>query len=69
MKLGQVTKLHKRNKITSKKFDYDVMSKVSDVIFIFPNDGQFGTIRKQDSGQTVCKTYVFINSNLLPYKK
>ena len=26
MKLGQVTKLDKRNKITSKKFDDDVMS-------------------------------------------
>ena len=35
MKLGPVTKLDKRNKITSKKFDSDVMSANCDVIFIF----------------------------------
>ena len=30
--------------------------------------GQFGAIRKPDSGRIVCKTYIFINSNLLSYK-
>ena len=68
MKLGPVTKLDKRNKITSKKFDDDVMSANSDVIVIFPIYGQFGAIRKPDSGRIVCKTYIFINSNLLSYK-
>ena len=68
MKLGPVTKLDKRNKITSKKFDDDVMSENCDVIVIFPIYGQFGAIRKPDSGRIVCKTYIFINSNLLSYK-
>ena len=68
MKLGQVVKLHKRNKTMSKKIDDDVISKNCDVIVIFPIYGQFGTIQKPDSGHIVCKTYVFINSNLLSYK-
>ena len=65
MKLGPVTKLDKRNKTTSKKFDDDVMSENCDVIVIFPIYGQFGAIRKPDSGRIVCKTYIFINSKLL----
>ena len=68
MKLVQVTKLDKRNKITSKKFDNDVMSINYDVIVIFTVYGQFGAIWKTDSGRIVCKTYIFINSNLLSYK-
>ena len=68
MKLGPVTKLHERNKITSKKFDGDVMSENYDVIVIFSIYSKFGAIRKPDSGHIVCKTYVFINSNLLSYK-
>ena len=43
MKLGQVTKLDKRNK-TLKIFDNDVMSANCDVIAIFPIYGQFGAI-------------------------
>ena len=35
MKLGPITKLDKRNKTTSKKFDHDVMSTNCDVIVIF----------------------------------
>ena len=35
MKLGPVTKLDKRNKTMSKKFDHDVTSKNCDVIAIF----------------------------------
>ena len=35
MKLGPVTKLDKRNKITSKKSDDDVMSTNCDIIVIF----------------------------------
>ena len=68
MKLGPVTKLDKRNKTTSKKFDDHVMSENCDVIAIFPIYGQLGAIRKLDSGRIVCKIYVFINSNLLSYK-
>ena len=68
MKLGPVTKLDKRNKITSKKFDVDVMSESCDVIVIFLIFGQFGAVRRPDSGHRVCKSYVFINSNLLSYK-
>ena len=65
MKLGPVTKLDKRNKATSNKFDDDAMSTICDLIVIFPIYGQFGAIRKPDSGRIVCKTYIFINSNPL----
>ena len=68
MKLGPVTKVNKRNKITSKKFDDNVMSANCDAIVIFPSYGQFGGIRKPDSRHIVCKTYIFISSNLLSYK-
>ena len=64
MKLGPVTKLDKKNKTTSKKIDDDVMSGICDVIVIFPNYSQFGPIQKPDSGRIVCKTYIFIKSNL-----
>ena len=68
MKLGPVTKLDKRNKTTSKQFDFDVMSENCDVILIFHNFGQFGGFRRPDSGHRVCKSYFFSNSNLLSYK-
>ena len=44
------------------------MSENCNIIAIFPIYGQFGAIRKPDSGRIVCKTYIFINSNLLSYK-
>ena len=68
MKLRLVTKLDKRNKTRSKKFSDDVMSANCDVIVIFPIYGQFGAIQTPDSGRIVCKTYIFIYSNLLSYK-
>ena len=68
MKPGPVTKIDRRNKITSKNFDDDLISTNCDVIVIFPIYGQFGAIRKLDFGRMVCKTYIFINSNLLSYK-
>ena len=68
MKLGPVPKLDKRNKTTSKKFDDDVMSANCDVSVNFPIYGQFGAIRKPDTGRIVCKTYIFIKSNFLFYK-
>ena len=44
------------------------MSANCDVIIIFPIYGQFGVIQMPDSGRIVCKTYIFINSNVLSYK-
>ena len=68
MKLGLATKLHSRNKATSKNFDVDVMSENYDVIVIFQIFGQLGVIRRPDFGHRVCKSYVFSNRNLLSYK-
>ena len=68
MKLGPVTKLDKKNKTTLKKFDDGVMSESCDVIPIFLVFGQFGAIWKPDSRRRACKTYIFIDSNLLSYK-
>ena len=65
MKAGLVTKLYKRNKTTSKKFDDNVMSANCDVIVIFSIYGQFRAIWKPDSGCIICITYIFINSHLL----
>ena len=59
LKLGSETKLDKRNKIAPKKVD-DVMSENCDVIAIFLIYGQFGVIRKPDSGRTFCKTFLSI---------
>ena len=44
------------------------MSANCDFIVIFPISGQFGAIRKSDSGHLFCKIYIFIISNLLSYK-
>ena len=68
MKRGPVAKLYKGNKTTSKKFDDKFMLENCDVIVIFPIYGQFGAIRKRDSGHILCETYIFINTNLLSYK-
>ena len=68
MKFGQVTKRDKKNKTTSKNDDHVILANC-DVIVIFPIYGQFGAIWKPDSRLLVCKTYIFINSNLLSYEK
>ena len=68
MILGPVTKIEKKNKTTFKKFGDDAMSENCDVIAICPIYDQFGAIRKSDSGRIACKTYIFIDSNLLSYK-
>ena len=65
MELLQLTKLDKRKKTNSKKIEDGVMSESCDVIANFPIHGQFGAIWKPNSGCIVCKTYIFINSNLL----
>ena len=59
MKLGPITKLGKRNKKPSKKFDGNVMSPNCDVIVIFPIYGQIGAIWKPGLGRIVCRTYIF----------
>ena len=68
MKLGPVTKIDKRNKKKSKKIDNDVVSESCDVIVIFRIFGKFRAGCTPDSGQRVCRSYVFSNSNLLAYK-
>ena len=45
------------------------MSENCDIIAIFSIYGQFGAIQKPDSGRTVSKTYIFINSNLFVLQK
>ena len=69
IKFGPVTRLDKRNKTKSKKFDDGVMSENCGAIAIVPIYGQFGAIRKPDSGRIVCKTYISINSNLFFLQK
>ena len=65
MKLGPVTKLDKRHKSNSKKFEHAVIPANCDVIVIFRIYGQFGAIRKPDSGCKAAKFYIFFNSYLL----
>ena len=68
MKFRPVTKLDKKSKATSKKNNDYIMPTNCDVLVFFPIYGQFGAIRKPDSGSIVCKIYIFININLLPYQ-
>ena len=68
MKHEPVHKLDTRNTATSKKIDDDVMSANCEAIVFFPIYGQFAATLKPDSGRTVYKIYIFINSNLLSYK-
>ena len=59
MKLRTVTKRDKRNKMTLKGFDDDVMSGNCDIIIIFPIYVQFGAIRELDSRCIVWKKLTF----------
>ena len=68
MNLGPVSKLDKRKKKTLKKLPDDVIFKNYDVIVFFSIYGQFGAIWKLDSRHRLCKSFIFINSNLLSYK-
>ena len=68
MNLRPIIKLDKKNKAVSKKSDDDVISTNCDVIVIFSIYCQTGAIREPNSGDIVCKTYIFINSNLLSFK-
>ena len=57
MKLGPITKLDKRNKVTSKTTDDGILPVNCNVIVIFVIYGQFGAIRKPDTGRMISKTY------------
>ena len=50
MKLGSVTKLQKKNKTTSTKFDNDAMPENCDVFVIYRIYDKFRAIWKTDSG-------------------
>ena len=64
MKLGQVTKLDKKNKTASKKIDNDIILENCDIIAIFPFYGQFGAIGKPHSG---CIVYKLIFSLIVTF--
>ena len=66
MKIEAATKLDNRKKTTSK--NDDVMLENCDVIVIFLIHHQFRAIWKLESRCIVCKSYIFIHSNLLSYK-
>ena len=68
IKLGPVNKIDKWNRTTSKNFEDDVISANCHVIVNFSIYSQFGAIQKPDTGYIVCKTYLFISSNLLSSK-
>ena len=68
MKLGSVTKLDKTTSKTKQCQENFTMMLCQQIVTIFPIYGQFGAIRKPDTGCIVCKIYIFINSNLLSYK-
>ena len=49
--------MRKTQQRQKKKIDNDIMSTNCDVITFFAIYGQFGAIRKPDSGRMICKTY------------
>ena len=59
MTFGPKTELGKRNTLTSKKFDNNVVSENCDVIVFFPIYGQFAAIRDLDSGRMIFQTFTF----------
>ena len=67
MKLGPVTKFDKRNQEAPKNED-DARSTNCGVIVNFLYYGQFGAIKKPDSGRIVFKFYILIDRNLLFYE-
>ena len=76
MKLGSVNKTDKRNKLTSYKLDDDLMSLSScDDYCRFSkfkpmwSNFETGSVKSVKSvNLQICKTYIFINSNLPSYK-
>ena len=68
MKLEPVTQIGKRNMVTPKKFDDEVMSANPDVIIFYQFMAPICSYPEPDAGHMVYKTYIFINSNLLSVK-
>ena len=68
MKFGPVTRFDKGSTTTSKKFADNVMPENCYVIVNFTIYGQFGAVGKPNSRCMICKTYIFIQGNLLSYK-
>ena len=58
MNVRAVTKLDKRNRTTSRKFDHDAMLANCDVIVIFIIFGQFGAIQKLHTGHKINRALV-----------
>ena len=68
MKLRPVFKLDKGNKTTSKNFGKTSCQKIVTSLLFFQFMANLDTIWEPDSGRIVCKTYIFINTNLLFYR-
>ena len=68
MKLEPITQNDKRQMVTSKKFDNEVMSANPDVIVFYQFMAPVCSYLEPDAGHMVYKTYIFINSNLLSRK-
>ena len=65
MKLGPATKLDKRNRTKSRKWRWRHFVK----LWRHCNFSNLWSIRSNpDSGRMICKTFIFINNNLLSYK-
>ena len=58
MKLGPETTFDKRNKSTSKKLTMKSCREIVTPLSFLSIYGQFGAIRKPDSGRIVCKIYI-----------
>ena len=65
LNLDQKLNLTRETRQRQKKLDNDITAANCDVIVIFLIYGQFGAIRKPDSGRMVYKIYIFTNSNLM----
>ena len=68
MKLGPVTTLDKKNMVTSKKLTMTLCQQIVTLFVTFPIHGHFGAIRKPNYEAMLCKTFIFVNNNLLSYK-
>ena len=65
LNLDQKLNLTRETRQRQKKLDNDITAANCDVTVIFLIYGQFGAIRKPDSGRMVYKIYIFTNSNLM----
>ena len=63
-KLGPVTKRHKRNKTRSKKLTMTSFRKIVTPLIFFQFTANFEQFGSRIPDALVCKTYIFITSNL-----